>query len=90
MREYLKLFRMVLTFGQLGFTLITPPMVLALLGWWLQDRFDLGPWVVLVAIVVGLVTAGTSAVQFFRRIQSARKREEPEEGPRPTVFNTHE
>lgn len=90
MREYLKIFRMIMMFGQLGFTLITPPVVLALLGWWLQNRFELGPWVVLIGIVVGLMTAGTSAVQFFRRTLSAQKRQEPEEGPSPTVFNTHE
>ena len=90
-KQYLRIVRMVVMFGQLGFTLITPPVVMALLGWWLQNRFQLGPWVVLVCILLGLLTAGSSAVRFFRRVLSAPVPEEQEEKQeKPTVFYRHE
>ena len=83
--------RLVAAFGQLGFTLITPPVVMALLGWWLQSRFGLGTWIMLVAIVIGLLTSATSAWQFYLRVMGREKKEAEAEGTqKPVVFYTHE
>jgi len=91
LKKYVQVLRLVATFGQLGFTLITPPVVMALLGWWLQSRFGLGTWVMLVAIVIGLLTSATSAYKFYLRVtgpEAKKTKAEPTE--KPVVFYTHE
>lgn len=90
MRSYMKVLRGIVLVGQLGFSLITPPVVMALLGSWLQRRFALGTWVMLLAILVGLLTSGASAYSFFRRMTSAARKKEKEQGEKPVVFYRHE
>ena len=85
---------MVTTFGQFGFTLITPPVVMALLGWWLQSRFGLGIWVMIFCLFVGLVCAGTSGYRFLKRVLIVDHRrsmeEEKEKAEHHVVFYNHE
>lgn len=88
MKEYVKIARMLALFGQLGFTIVTPPVVLAILGQWLQKKFSLGSWVTLIAIILGLLTAAASAVQFWRRVMSAGAKEDQKE--KTVVFYRHE
>ena len=90
MKNYMNVLRLVATFGQLGFTLITPPVVMALLGWWLQSRFGLGTWVMLLCLLIGLLTSGTSAWKFYRGIVGKEKKAEAESSEKPVVFYTHE
>lgn len=94
MKNYLKVARLVATFGQLGFTLITPPVVMALLGWWLQSRFGLGTWVMLLCLLIGLLCAGTNGYKFLRRIlikDTKRSLEkDPEDADRKVVYYSHE
>ncbi len=88
MRPYAKVLRGIVLAGQLGFTLITPPVVMALAAEWLQDRFGLGVWVMLLALLTGLLTSGTSAYHFYRRAAaSAKKREETPAKKSVTFFN---
>ena len=91
MKKHLKVLRLIATFGQLGFTLITPPVVMALLGWWLQSRFSLGTWVMLIAIVIGLLTSATSAWKFYLQVVgSEKKKAEAEKAKRSVTYFTHE
>ncbi len=88
MRPYAKVLRGIVLAGQLGFTLITPPVVMALAAEWLQSRFGLGVWVMLLALLMGLLTSGTSAYHFYRRVAaSAQKREETPAKKSVTFFN---
>ena len=90
MKKYMNVLRLIASFGQLGFTLITPPVVMALLGWWLQSRFGLGTWVMLVAIVIGLFTSATSAWKFYLQVVGKEKKNQSEATERPVIFYTHE
>lgn len=92
MKSFFKVVRLVTMFGQLGFTLITPPVVMALLGWWLQRRLGLGTWVMLMALLIGLVTSGVSAWKFYLRVIGPEKNRTKKEDPtdKPVVFYTHE
>jgi len=91
MKKHLKVLRLIATFGQLGFTLITPPVVMALLGWWLQSRFSLGTWVMLIAIVIGLLTSATSAWKFYLQVVGSEKKKAETENVRQSVtYFTHE
>ena len=80
--------------GQLGFTVAVPPVVLILLARWLQMRFAFGSWVMILAILLGLCSAASGAVDLIRgwlRVQrkkdeAAREamfRPEPKQPPQP-------
>ena len=47
-------------YGQMGFTIVVPPVLLCLLANWLRNRFGIGPWIILVAILIGLLSAFTT------------------------------
>lgn len=58
---------------QLGFSLVTPPVLLVLLALWLQNRTGAGDWLLLAAILTG-VLAGISSVWQLLRAELARDR----------------
>lgn len=91
MKKYMSVLRLIASFGQLGFTLITPPVVMALLAWWLQSRFGLGTWVMLAAIVIGLLTSAASAWKFYLQVMGSEKKRSKEEKTKQSVsYFTHE
>lgn len=92
MKSLFRLAREVAVLGQLGFTLITPPVLMALLGWWITDRFGLGVWVMVLAIVLGLVTSAASAWRLWKHYQAsnAKKADAEKETDRPVVYYRHE
>ena len=92
MRSSMKLLKTLTLLGQFGFTFITPPVTMGILGWWLQSRFGLGTWVMLVCLLIGLMTSFAGAVRFFRRVllQVERKEEESEPKEKPVVFYRHD
>jgi len=91
MQTVWKLAKAVTLVGQLGFTLLTPPIVLILLAFWLQTRFGLGSWIMFISLIAGLLTSAASALQFYRRvILSAKKKTKEEKDQKTTVFYTHE
>lgn len=89
MKPYVKILRALTWLTQLGFSLVTPPLVLVWLCSWLQRRYSIGPWLSLAGLVVGLITAGCTAYQFY---QHTKKRWENDEDdpPRGTSFHHHE
>lgn len=88
----MKLVRTVTLLGQFGFTFITPPVVMGLLGWWLQDRFGLGLWVMLICLLLGLMTSFAGALRFYRRVmlQIGKRAEAEAPTEKPVVFYRHE
>ena len=76
-----KLFRGIALVGQLGFSLITPPVVLLYLAHWLQSRYALGVWVTILALILGLLTSVSTALQFYRKL-TAKKKNDPPAPPR--------
>ena len=93
MKTYLRVVKAISVLGQLGFTLITPPLVLILLASWLQDHFELGTWVMLLALLIGLITSAVGAYNFYRRVLVSthkKAKEEEENKEKPVVFYHHE
>lgn len=63
-----KIFRMVYALNycvQAAFTLICPAGLLILSGWLLQSRCGLGRWVMIVAIVLGVLVGFSSMIRFL-------------------------
>ena len=81
MKKYMKIAQLIAMFGQLGFTLITPPVVMALLAWWLQSRFGWGSWIMIVFLLIGLVTSAVSAYQFYLKVMSSMEKTDREKKP---------
>ncbi|WP_122789304.1 AtpZ/AtpI family protein [Intestinibacillus sp. Marseille-P6563] len=53
----------------LSASLVGPLVVSVLVALWLQDRFALGSWIMLVAIALGLAAAVWNLFKFFRFMQ---------------------
>ena len=72
MRSMYKLMQGVLFVGQLGFMLVTPPLVLIYFAHLLQESLGLGIWVMVVAILVGLLSSACSVVNLFRKLMKRK------------------
>lgn len=53
---------------QLGFSLICPPVLCVFVAMKLQERFALGDWVLIVAIVVGIFSAACTFISFAKQM----------------------
>ena len=74
--------------GQFGLSCIFPTLLFLLLGVWLQQRFQLGVWVVILLGILGIITSvqtTRSCMQSLRRAaEEASGKKEP-----PVSFNHH-
>ena len=67
---------------QFGLSVIMPPLLLTLLGWWLTDRYGIGVWLIVVLLVCGLISSGCSIYRFFK-VFIRETRDEPYQKPDP-------
>ena len=51
---------------QLGLSLVAPPVLLTLGALWLQGKYGVGDWILLCAILVGIVSGGCSVYNLLR------------------------
>lgn len=86
MRSMERLVRAITLVGQIGFSLVTPPLVLIYLAHLAQTRLGWGTWVMVTAIVVGLMTGASSVWRMVRQLAREQTRDEP---PRGRSFNDH-
>ena len=69
--------------GQLGFMIVTPPLVLVYLAYQAQIHFGWGAWVMVLAILTGILTAISSTFTAFYKMLNKKKPEEKDsENPR--------
>ena len=73
---------------QLGISVAAPLGGFIWLGIWLRQRFDLGIWVVLAGIFVGLVCAVDGLRVGLKAMERMSK--DHNEEPPPVSFNDHE
>lgn len=68
---------------QLGLT-FSIPMVLCIAGAaWLQNKFDLGGWVIIVGVICGIGGTASSFLEFYRKFSKKARKETKEQ----TSFN---
>lgn len=75
--------------GQFGLSIIFPTLFFLILAVWLQNKFSLGVWIVVVFGILGILTS----IQTTRScLRSLRKAAEAVSGKkdRPVGFNDHE
>ena len=61
---------------QLGLTFITPPLQLLFGAMWLEERFGVGEWIVIAALIVGLLSGGCGAYSLIAAELRKDRREE--------------
>ena len=81
-----KLLRAAVWLTQLGVSILAPPVLLLLLAVWLQERYGWGNWVLIAAIISGILSSFCSMLAFYRVF--VKKNRKPDE--RPPAFNGHE
>ena len=74
--------------GQFGFSCLFPTCAFLMLGVWLQNKFSLGVWVVIVLGILGFLTSISTARSCLQSMQKAAK-ELSGDTKRPLSFNDH-
>ena len=54
--------------GQLGIDIVVPPVLLAFIARKICERFNMGEWVIVLAVIIGILTAIASTISYFRKI----------------------
>ena len=82
-------FRLLIWLTQLGISIVAPLGGFVWLGIFLRNRFELGVWVVLAGIFVGLVCAIDGLRTSVKAMERMAKDKNADEPP-PVSFNNHE
>ena len=85
----MKELNMAVWITQLGISVAAPLAGFALLGLWLQRRFGLGSWVVVVGCVVGLIGAASGLRNSLKAMEKMDKKNGGSE-TKPVSFNDHD
>lgn len=64
---------------QLGFSIICPPLLCVFAALKLKQRFLLGDWIVIVALVVGVLSSVCSFITFAKQMIAQSHREDKNE-----------
>ena len=84
----MRLLSLLMWVGQFGFSIIFPTLFFLLLAVWLQQKFLLGGWIILLFGIFGVLTSVSTTKSCLR---SLRKAAEEASGQReaPISFNNH-
>ena len=72
MQSWSKVIKGIALVGQIGISIITPPVVMALLGSWLSQKYGIGSWLTLVCIIFGLLAAASSGYSWYKKFFSPK------------------
>ena len=84
----MKLLNLLLWVTQFGFSILFPLCLFLWLGTWLQNKFDLGIWIVAVFGVLGLLTTVSTVKSCLRSLLKAADEASDRKEP-PIAFNDH-
>ena len=84
----MKILNLLMWVGQFGFSVVFPTVFFLWLGAWLQNRFGLGLWILILFGILGILTSVSTTKSCLR---SLRKAAEEVSGKKqlPLSFNNH-
>lgn len=87
----MKYLSLIMWVTQFGFSLLFPLCLFLFVGYWLQNHFALGGWVMLLCGIVGFLTSVSTARSCFRSMmrEIARISDKDEPPVPPVAFNDH-
>ena len=74
---------------QLGFSILFPTCAMLLLANWLQNRFGLGAWIMVLLGIFGVLTSISTTVSCVRSLMKAANEFTEKKSPPPVAFNDH-
>ncbi|HIR31729.1 MAG TPA: AtpZ/AtpI family protein [Candidatus Faecousia faecavium] len=84
----MKFLNLLMWVGQFGFSVVFPTLFFLLIAVWLQNKFGLGMWIVVVLGLIGILTSISTARSCLRSLCKAAQEASSKEPP-PTAFNDH-
>lgn len=84
----MKILNLLMWVGQFGFSVIFPTLFFLLLAVWLQNKFDLGLWIVAVFGILGILTSVSTTRSCLRAMRKAAEEVSGSKEP-PIAFNDH-
>ncbi len=84
----MKILNLLMWVGQFGFSVIFPTVFFLLLGVWLQNKFGLGIWVLILLGILGVMTSVSTTRSCLHSMQKAAE-EVSGTKDRPISFNDH-
>ncbi|MBQ6867221.1 MAG: AtpZ/AtpI family protein [Clostridia bacterium] len=76
-------------FMQLGISVAAPLAGFVLIAIWLQNRFGLGRWVVIAAVILGIISAVDGLKSSLKTLEKLSRKDKEEEKT-ALSFNDHE
>ena len=86
MSRFTKILRGVALLTQLGLSVAAPTLLTVWLAQWLQKRFELGAWVPLAGLAVGLVSSACGLYHFYK---TTLRQSERDSEKQPPSFDSH-
>lgn len=83
-KGFREIFKKLPLVGQLGISLVMPLLLCFLLAYWLAKRFEIGGWIYIPALILGLGASFMTAYKVY--ISSVDKSKEDD---KPVAFNRH-
>lgn len=84
----MKILNLLMWVGQFGLSVIFPTLFFLILAVWLQNKFSLGFWIIIVCGILGLLTTFSTAKACLHSLRKAAE-EVSSTKPRPVSFNDH-
>ncbi len=84
----MKILSLIMWVGQFGFSILFPLCLFLYLGVWLQNKFSLGLWVVIVFGILGLLTTVSTVKSCLKSLLKAADEASPQR-ELPIAFNDH-
>lgn len=84
----MKILSLLMWVGQFGLSIIFPTLFFLYLAVWLQNKFELGMWIVAVFGILGILTSISTTRSCLRSLRKAAEEVSSQEKP-PISFNDH-
>lgn len=85
----MKILSLLMWVGQFGFSIIFPTVFFLLVGVWLQNRFSLGSWILILLGILGLFTSFSTTKACLHSLCRAAEEASGQRKP-PLGFNDHQ
>ena len=85
----MKILSLLMWVGQFGFSIIFPTLFFLLLAVWLQQKFLLGGWIIILFGILGILTSISTTKSCLRSLCKAAEEASGSKKP-PVGFNDHQ
>lgn len=85
----MKILNLLMWVGQFGLSILFPTVFFLLAGVWLQNKFSLGIWILILSGILGILTSVSTAKACLHSLCKAAEEVSGDKKP-PIGFNDHQ